>query len=220
MLTSSERAVCIIFRSFTHKCAHRLSRVGFDGVVIAGMVVVAVGTLCGAHYDSDIADAQWSIDASSVVPNQKHLDRLIVDKLGKDGLVVVHNVLTAAELKSARLAADLIRTEGRMQSASGNSITVRQDHVCFVRESDGTPGAVDKDSQGFAPIGAGLSHCIALLRGTAQELEKYGYSRSIHLQVPMQCQLAHYAGNGQNSYVAHRDAASDENFFQVGLLGW
>lgn len=205
---------------FAQQCKRHLYGLRFDGLAIAGMITLAVGTLYIASTESDISDAEWSVDASSARENQRHLSKLIVDKLSKDGLVVVHNVLTESELKSARLAANLVRKEGRMQNASGNSDTVRQDHVCFVRESDGTAKAVDQDAQEFAQIGGGLTHCISLLRGTALELEKHGYTRSINLKVPMQCQLAYYVGNGQNAYVAHRDAAADNNFFQVGLLGW
>lgn len=202
--------------------AHRRPRIGFDGVAILGVVVFAAYTLANAHYETDIGDAECAanVPPSTISLDQSYITKEIVRTLNQEGVVVIKNVLQRSELISARAAAMNVLTEGRLNYAGGNSISVRQDKVCFVRGSDGTAEGADKEARGHSPIGLGLQHCISLLRGTTQRLQELGYDRSINHKVPMQCQLAHYAGNGNSSYTAHRDAASDTNFYEIGLLAW
>lgn len=149
-----------------------------------------------------------------------HLSKSLVDDFNKTGLLVIKNVLSDAQLACARTAAQLVVNEGRLDTVEGNAADVRQDTVCFVRASDGTVSAGDETARKHNVLGAGLSHCIEMLRGTTTQLERLGYARSAEHRVPLQCQLAQYAGNGRASYMAHRDAAADNNFYQVGLLGW
>lgn len=184
------------------------------------MAFTAVGTLALASSHTDIGDAQISSSALIDAHQQRHITQLVVSELQKHGVVVVRNVLTGAELSLARTHAMEVIEEGRLQTVTGNAADVRQDTVCFVRQSDGTEGAVDDETRLHKTLGTGLSSCISMLRGTVSQLEELGYSRSVRHRVPMQCQLAQYAGNGTASYVAHRDAAADDNFYEVGLLGW
>jgi hypothetical protein len=179
-----------------------------------------LGTLAAAYHDSDIADAQIATSFSSSSKIQKHLTKEAMDELSTNGFVVIQNVLSKADLAAARDAANNVALSGRMKSPGGNLSSVRQDEVCFIRETDGTASGSSVDTRECNPLGSGLMHCIELLRGTAGTLTALGYTRSVDLRVPMQCQLARYKGDMDTSYVAHRDAASDSNFYEIGLLGW
>uniref|UniRef100_A0A7S3M3F8 Fe2OG dioxygenase domain-containing protein n=1 Tax=Spumella elongata TaxID=89044 RepID=A0A7S3M3F8_9STRA len=200
--------------------AHRRLRIGIDGVAICGVVVFAAYTLINAHYETDIGDAESAVNASIPAQKRNYITKELVRTLNRDGVVVIKDVLLESELASARTAALDVFSQGRLNFAGGNSISVRQDKVCFVRGNDGTEGGADEEARAHTPIGVGLQHCISLLRGTTQRLQELGYNRSTNHKVPMQCQLAHYAGNGNSSYTAHRDAASDTNFYEIGLLAW
>jgi hypothetical protein len=213
-------AVTCIIQSVIRQIARRLSNASFDGVVIGGVAVTAAATLILANNHTDIGDAQSSPSIRVDLSQQRHLTQKVADELERRGVVVIPNVLNAAELILARRHAKFVIDEGRLEGVTGNAADVRQDTICLVRQSDGTPESTDSEARLHNVIGSGLSHCISLLRGTASRLESLGYSRSLHHRVPMQCQLAQYAGNGSASYVAHRDAAADNNFYQVGLLGW
>lgn len=169
--------------------------------------------------DTDIEDAQSASVAASY--NKKHfITKFVTDALDEYGYAVINNVLDKSDIENLQLAVENIISEGRMKISSGNSITVRQDRVCFIKESDGTEAALCKTSREYQKHLPIMIDCISMLRGIAERLEYNGYKRSRNHLVPMQCQLAHYAGNGNASYKAHRDAAKDNNFWQVGLLGW
>ena len=193
---------------------------GFDGVAIVGVVALAAVTLNLAYNDTDIQDAQRSLDIVPSTFQHKHFTQAVVDELGRTGVVVVKNVLSQVDLKSARQAALSVISDGRLEIVTGNLSSVRQDTVCFVRQTDGTSEAHNTDAAAHNTLGEGLDFCIELLRGTTSHLESLGYKRSTDHRVPMQCQLAQYIGNGEASYTAHRDAAPDDNFYDVGLLGW
>jgi len=211
---------CTTIYRLKSSLAHRLPRIGFDGVAIVGVLAFAGVTLWNAKYETDIGDAQSAKEASSSLMNKKLISRDLARDLDLKGFAVIENVLLPEELAAARTSSLNILSEGRMHYAGGNSISVRQDRVCFVRGSDGTPQAIDEASQAYNPVGSGLQHCISLLRGVTLQLQELGFSRSINHRVPTQCQLAHYTGNGNTSHVAHRDAASDTNFYEVSLLAW
>lgn len=219
MRCETQLPISIIHR-FRTQFAHHLPRLGFDGVAILGVVSFAAATLWAAKYETDIGDAQTAKDAASLLINSKFITSDVVRDLDQKGVAVVKNVLLPEELSSARSSSLSILSEGRMHYAGGNSISVRQDRVCFVRGNDGTPLAVDEASRTCKPVGTGLQHCISLLRGVTLQLQELGFNRSTNHRVPTQCQLAHYTGNGNTSYVAHRDAASDTNFYEIGLLAW
>lgn len=189
-------------------------------MVLITVATYAIGTLAVAYAESDIQDADLAIDVISNHRDQSYITQSDVDNFKKDGMVVIKNVLTESELQSARACVENITNEGRMQNTSANSITIRQDKVCFVRESDGTNEAGSKEAQNYSRLGEGLLNCMAILRGATSRLESLGYDRSNHHRVPKQCQLAHYTGNGKTGYLPHRDAASDTNFYQIGLLAW
>ena len=200
--------------------AHRLPKLGFDGVAICGMFTIAASTLLLAYTGTDIPDAQYTNAITPVESQQAHLTQKMVDEFQRNGVLVLKDVLTKKELVAAREGAQKVIENGRLHTVIGNAADVRQDTVCFIRETDGTKAATDDDARAYKTITIGLNRCIEMLRGTTTRLEALGYHRSIHHRVPLQCQLAQYAGNGHASYLAHRDAAADNNFFQVGLLGW
>lgn len=179
-----------------------------------------------AKYDSQIHDAESSIDAAATVcrscPSFAAVDisQSIVDELNHRGLVVLRGVLDDEELHGARNDVHSIFKEGRMTPASADYESIRQDVMCFIRQSDGTQQAHCLEARQHARLGPSLMGCVSLLRSLTSSLEEYGYKRSSNHMVPTQCQLAYYPGNHRAVYVPHRDAASDSNFWQVGLLGW
>ena len=179
-----------------------------------------------AKYDSQIHDAESSIDAAATVcrscPSFAAVDisQSIVDELNHRGLAVLRGVLDDEELHGARNDVHSIFKEGRMTPASADYESIRQDVMCFIRQSDGTQQAHCLEARQHARLGPSLMGCVSLLRSLTSSLEEYGYKRSSNHMVPTQCQLAYYPGNHRAVYVPHRDAASDSNFWQVGLLGW
>lgn len=172
---------------------------------------------------------------------QTHITREVVNKLNSEGFVVIKNVLSQSELSSARKDIESIRKEGRFEYAENRMSEIRQDQTCWVRDSDGTADAVSGSGE-FNTLGDGLLHCVSMLRGTAFALEKMGYDRSDDHIVPTQCQLSCYfpseskappppptaRASGSSSdeneevigYAPHRDSASDDNFWEIGLLEW
>lgn len=179
-----------------------------------------------ANYDSKIHDAESSIDAAATVcrssPSFAAVDvsQSIVDELNRRGLVVLRDVLDDGELNGARNDAHSIFKEGRMTPSSADYESIRQDVICFIRQTDGTPQAHCLEARQHARLGPSIMGCVSLLRSLTSSLEEHGYKRSFNHMVPTQCQLAYYPGNHRAVYVPHRDAASDSNFWQVGLLGW
>jgi len=143
-----------------------------------------------------------------------------VNDLNLFGLVILKDVLDDDELNGARNDVQSIFREGRMTSASAEYESIRQDMVCFIRQTDGTPQAHCSEARQHARLGPSIMGCVSLLRSLTSRLEEHGYRRSVNHRVPTQCQLAYYPGNHHAVYVSHRDAASDRNFWQVGLLGW
>jgi hypothetical protein len=189
-------------------------------MAIGAFAFTAGAVLLLAYTDTDIGDAELSSKMVPIATQHLHLSKARVAEFNKTGLLVIKNVLSDVQLADARAAAQLVVNEGRLDTVVGNAADVRQDTVCFVRASDGTITAGDKKAREYNTLGPGLSQCIEMLRGTPTQLERLGYDRSTQHRVPLQCQLAQYAGNGRALYMAHRDAAADDNFFEVGLLGW
>ena len=175
-----------------------------------------------AKYDSQIRDAETSTAAvSRLYPSiPGGVSEAVVSELNAFGLVIIKDVLNDELLSGARRDAHSILMEGRMKPASADYESIRQDVVCFVRQTDGTPQAHCSEARHHATLGPHMLTCVSFLRGLTCRLEQFGYKRSFNHKVPTQCQLAYYPGNRRAVYVPHRDAASSRNFWQVGLLGW
>lgn len=158
--------------------------VRWDGVALAGVVAGSVYTLASAATETSIGDA----DKASTFPTpgrSRVLTSAVVDKLNEDGLYVMHDVLSPAELTAAHAGAVAVYKEGRMKPTT-NDISVRQDRVCWVREADGAQDAEDGPNK----LLPGLLHCVQMLRGLSVELEDLNYDRSQDHYVPKQCQLS------------------------------
>ena len=67
-----------------------------------------------------------------------------------------------------------IDREGRFDTSTNDS-DVRQDRICWVRESDGTAQG-GSGGKGFSKLGDGLLHCVKVLRSIPHALEEHGYS--------------------------------------------
>jgi hypothetical protein len=191
-----------------------------DGAALASFVCLAAVTLYAASTETNFEDAQLISAVQSHVGDYGRLSETLVRQFNETGMLVIPNILSAAELKDARTSVQRLVAEGRMLGAGDDMATIRHDSTCFIRATDGTSAAATTEQRGRAELGGGLLRCIALLRGATTRLEALGYSRSTNHRVPLQCQLALYAGDGHASYVAHRDAADEDDFFQVGLLAW
>ena len=196
---------------------NQIRRIPWDGFALYGLASVSIGTLVAAAVGSEIKDAE-PCDNISSVGYQHFLTAEAVKDFSETGFCVINNVLNPMELTQARLGARAIFDEGRMD-VSANDKSVRQDRICWLRESDGTPLA-DGALANVQQISPAMIHCIGFLRGIAGQLQRQKYSRSSNHYVPKQLQLARYSGEGNQSYSAHRDAASKTDFWKVGLLGW
>ncbi|CAE8640055.1 unnamed protein product, partial [Polarella glacialis] len=144
-----------------------------------------------------------------------------VRDLEQHGFVVLEGrdaVVKDGVLAAARAEVSSFFSSGRF-ARSVNGKSVRQDLVCWLRETDGAPGALDPDERHLKPLGPEMLHCVRLLRGIAHELDLLGYSTSHDHQVHQQLQLGFYPGDNQSGYVRHLDH-SDRSLFDLGLLGW
>jgi hypothetical protein len=160
--------------------------------------------------------------------------------LNTHGVAVIQNVLSKKELQNARADIESIIREGRFEYAESKGSLLRQDMTCWIRSSDGTDAAVS-ESTDVKILGKGLMHCVGLLRGAASALDDLGYNRSDMHMVPTQCQLSCYSPiaaveetnpppvtatlsttevTKKIGYVPHRDAAPDDNFWDIGVLEW
>jgi hypothetical protein len=191
-----------------------------DGAAMASVVLLAAATLYAASTETNFNDAQLISAVKSHVGDYTRLSEALVRQFNEKGLLVIPNILSAAELQDARLSVQDLIAEGRMQGAGDDMAAIRHDSTCFIRASDGTSDAATAEDRARQELGGGLLRCISLLRGATTHLEALGYNRSSNHRIPLQCQLALYAGDGQASYVAHRDAADDDDLFQVGLLSY
>jgi hypothetical protein len=197
--------------------SHFLQRIPWDAVALCGLAGTSIGTLVAAAVGSEIKDAE-PCDHISPFGCQEFLTVDAVTDFNNTGFCEIKNVLNPVELTQARLSARAIFDEGRME-VSSNDKTVRQDRICWLRENDGTPlasGALAAVQQ----ISPAMLYCIGFLRGIAGQLQRQKYTRSSNHFVPKQLQLARYSGEGNQTYSAHRDAASKTDFWKVGLLGW
>jgi len=162
---------------------------------------------------TEIADA---VSASSFAPNShvsKYINKSVVDKLNKTGLVVIEDVIPHDILRGAQNGAQAIFQEGRLE-CSANASTVRQDQICWIRASDGiTDDKVEK-------LNPAMLFCLEFLRGIALDLETSKYTRSKNHKVAQQAQLSRYSADGLQSYRPHRDASTTDNVWDMGLLGW
>lgn len=152
-------------------------------------------------------------------------DRLLtgahIRRLERDGFVVLEgpeSVLDSGTVRSANAEVSTFFAGGRF-SRSVNGSAIRQDMVCWLQETDGTPKAPDPDDRLHKPLGRSMLHCMRLLRGIAHALDEHGYSGSHEHRVPRQLQLGWYPGDGASGYVRHSDY-SNRSIFEVGVLKW
>lgn len=155
-----------------------------------------------------------------------------VRTLERDGIVVIPNALSAKSLIDAR--ADLARYaskkhmfersgvggnetmpigegSGNGSLIDGDGDLVRNDIVSWLRPNRSIDESEESD------IGASLAHCIDLIRGAAFSLNRFDYADSHSHQVPLQCQLAMYKGDGKCGYARHLDRC-DSSLQELGLL--
>jgi len=177
-------------------------------------------TFLEAYMRTDVADAdlphkcQYSPIAGCLRSTQ-------VRQLEQNGFVVLEGAsapISGCLLRQAREGAMAVQQEEKRFALSTNDADVRQDHLCWLRETDGMPAAPVQDRQ-WAPLDKALVHCMRLLRGVAWALECHQYTCSHQHQVPQQVQLAWYPGNGHSHYVRHLDSCVDPAY-EIGLMAW
>jgi 2OG-Fe(II) oxygenase superfamily len=120
-----------------------------------------------------------------------------VDLLRKDGIVVIDDILSLSQLKSARDdVTHMLETDFNQKNNSQDTdIAIRQDLVCWIHEAIGAEQIND--------LGDGLLYAVRCVRSVAQELVVLEYEKSSNLGVPFVNQLACYDGGAR--YIAHRD---------------
>ena len=207
------------------------------GADAAALLLVA-GTALGGL----LVDAAWSSDMrdGSTARKARHpradacITKEVVRSMHADGYAVVHDVLSAAEVRRARDDAMMARAQFHR---ADNGADVRQDVVvgvgrfaCARRRAQAAEAAANDGIERAAPRafvdcasdrqpgtgleGAGLAHAIGVLRGVCWALESAGYDASVDHVVPMNLQLSFFAANGAQ-YVPHIDACLDG----IGQLG-
>lgn len=128
-----------------------------------------------------------------------------VRELERNGLVVIHNVLSVATLQHAR--ENVEKLSDAMETTNHcNDNDVRQDQILSIRESDEEHGL----------HGDALIHCVKLLRGIPFLLSRFDYTTSHSFAVPQQCQLARYKPDG-SIYVRHLDRCN-LSMYDMGLV--
>ena len=160
----------------------------WDGLAVLGLAAMSSVSLAKAYLETHIGDAESAL-SFPVEESSGILTRAHVEELNRKGICVLHNVLTPVEVKSAHKGCKAIHHEGRLQPTDNES-SVRQDLICWVRESDGITDAVATVNDSFNELEPGLLHCVKLLRSLPRDLETLDYCRSSNHYVPKQCQLS------------------------------
>ena len=145
----------------------------------------------------------------------------VATELARRGIVELKGALTFQELAAARrdLAA-LVEIPGNF-GATGNAADVRQDAVVWLQPR--RPNYVGAGGHDRSFSGAGLEHCVRLLRGVAHALEEIDTDNTGRLHVvPLECQLSAFRGDKLAGYRAHRDTAPSgwPAVLELGLLGF
>lgn len=190
-----------------------------DGAVALLAASTGALVLAEGYHRTSLGDAQTASECRyppvSHILTAKH-----VRELEKGDMVVLRNVLSKAQLKGVR---DEISMSTIPWKQHDNDDDVRQDSVCWVRESDGQNSDLGltngvKERARRQQHGDGMIHCIKLLRGVPFLLERHGYETSNSYVVPRQCQLSRYLPGGAG-YVRHLDRCVS-TLQEMGLLGW
>lgn len=157
-------------------------------------------------------------ETSSVCQRQgkKLLTAKGMTSLQESGFCSLPCIISPQLLKLARAEALALVSDGAL-NPSENAVDVRQDTVCWLRET--TAGIVAKPTDSPA---TSLSECVQMLRGLASELdESEHYTRTAHHCVPAQLQLALYSGQGAG-FLPHRDNPSgpSASVWHLGLIDY
>jgi hypothetical protein len=154
----------------------------WDGAIVLGVGLAGACVLVEAATRTSLRDAQTSSECR-YPPISALLSAEHVRELEQGRVVVLTGVLSRGDLLAAQ--ADVASLAGLMSHDNhGNDSDVRQDEICWVRESDASLQRTD-----------GLAHCIKLLRGIPFLLARHGYTGAHAFAVPRQCQLSCYAPN-------------------------
>ena len=186
-----------------------------SGDALIGLVILPVGCaglLAEAYLRTELNSAQSASQCSSLL-TRRVVTASHVRQLEREGIVVIHNALSADQLREARSCVTKDLEEDLEKSKfdySGNEASVRQDRVQWVRsEPLGDDGEKSDEPS--------LQDAIHLLRGVAHVLEQCGYSRASQFQIPHDCQLAVYQGNDVDGYEKHLDRCTG-TVYDLGLL--
>ena len=198
-------------------------KLSFDNLTFGAIFGSAIGTLSFASLGgfSHIRDSQSSATSQSKIL-QPYLNKSSVDSFNKNGYLIIKNALPIEEIAQIKLDIIELGNQGRMSSGSDNAsgVGTRNDSICWIRASDGTSDGASEESRGYCKIPPGLLKCIALLRGTTFNLEYCGYNRSNNHKIPQQLQIGRFSGDMKSIYKAHRDSSANDNFWDIGFLGW
>jgi hypothetical protein len=136
------------------------------------------------------------------------IDADVAAELARCSIVELRGVLRPGELAAARRDIVQLIADQDAFGATGNAEEIRQDRVAWVQPSAGGNVANSADPGSVPPRGAGLEHCVRLLRGVAHALQVSDAHQDgrLHL-VPLDCQLATFRGDKLAGYRAHYDTA-------------
>lgn len=187
-----------------------LSRV-FSRDVRSVLMIPVAGIICGLelyrqmHLSEKDPSRKCKYAATQTIINAQH-----VRTLERDGLIVLGCDLPVLNDKSLAAVQKEVQSyflRGLFsRQANGRKSNVRGDLVCWTKEND-------------EHLSSEMLHCLRLLRGVADALEKHEYAKSKGHYVARHLQLSWYPGDASSCYVRHFDY-SNQSILHTGLLGW
>ena len=147
----------------------------------------------------------------------------VAAELARCSIVELRGVLRPSELAAARRDVVQLIADQDAFGATGNAEDVRQERVAWVQSSTDGDVANGAGPGSVTPRGAGLEHCVRLLRGVAHALQVSDAHNNGRLHmVPLDCQLATFRGDKLAGYRAHHDTAPSgwKAVHDLGPLGF
>jgi len=185
-----------------------------DTLVAICIPLGCAALLAEAYFRTDLADAEPANECACVATSSLVTHSHVRD-LERNGMVVIPDALERGMLHRARQEVQRLQNDACFET-SGNDKDVRQDQIVWLSNEIDRGEEGDNKDKTARP---GLNHCIQLVRGVANALERHGYDGSYDHKVPLQCQLATYQGDGKALYHRHLDRCAS-SMTDLGLLNW
>lgn len=147
------------------------------------------------------AAAHWLHNDTTIITKKvPMIDAAAMERYRKDGILIIDNVLSAEELKSAQSDLKNLLLKKVFQITEQHSEEIRTDSTCLISEPIANQ---------LITLGTGLRDALRVVRSIPQELLENGSgSDEILYGVPLSNQLSCYNGLGSH-YRPHRDTPDE-----------